>query len=274
MSTLKQIVNEYYVKRRALFAFNIQNVQQLRCLKYTLAETGLPGIAQISSKYIPYFEEVVGLSQMIDKFQNNGLFFHLDHCLDLDLIEHCVRSGFASVMYDGSSLPIAQNIAAINYLRQRIRYTDFMLEVELGSIKGVEDGFGDQGGTYYSIDELRQLLDFATFDWLALAIGNAHGTYTSLGEVKVEKLEEARSICSDIPFVLHGGTGLPDDMILKAIAAGVVKINVSTALKIKQFEISQKFFQENSVYDELRFFEFMLHRMNPFFRSYLDKFTL
>jgi ketose-bisphosphate aldolase len=274
MSTLKQIVSEYYIKRRALLAFNIQNVQQLRCLKHTQSETGCSAIAQISAKYIPYFEEIIGLKQMIDKFQNNGLFFHLDHCLDLDLIEQCIKSGFASVMYDGSSLPISQNIATINGLQQHLKHTDVMLEVELGAIKGVEDGFGDHGGTYFSTDELHQLLRFATFDWLALAIGNAHGIYTSLDEVKIGKLEEARSICGDTPFVLHGGTGLPDEMILQAIAAGVVKINVSTALKLKQFEINKTFSAEHSVYDEQRFYNFMLEKMNPFFRNYLDKFTI
>lgn len=271
---MKKTITQFLATKKALIAFNIQNIYQLNALHAVSQNKQVPVIAQFSSKYIPYFDETFGLKRLVEKYQNDLFFFHLDHCLDEKLIRFCVTAGFASVMYDGSSLPVEQNIINTNAIYEFASKNGSLLEAELGSISGVEDGFGSDMGDYYSITELDKFNAGANFDMLALAIGNAHGIYSSTEEIKVKKLLEARELIGQKLFVLHGGTGMPDEMINEAISYGVIKINVSTALKYEYMKIVNSYCAENKSYDELKFNQYITVKLAPFYESYLLKFSI
>lgn len=270
---MKSVIKDFLSRNKALIAFNIQNIYQLETLHDVSKKHGVPVIAQFSSKFIPHFDRLFRIENIVSKYQNDHFFFHLDHCLGEQLIKYCINAGFASVMFDGSSLPVNDNIRITNGIYEYASKKGCLLEAELGSISGVEDGFGSETGDYYSMDELTLFSENAKYDMLALAIGNAHGLYTSIENIKIEKLLVAKNILGNTPFVLHGGTGMPDELIYEAIKYGVVKINVSTALKIEHLKILSQYIQQTTAYDELKFSRFFANEIEPFYEKYILKFS-
>lgn len=257
-----------------MLAFNVQNIYHLDSLEIATRELNTPVIAQVSAKYITQLEERYGLSRLVEKYQTGLIFFHLDHCIDESVIRHCVDAGFAGVMFDGSSLPIAENISRTNEVYAYASERGSLVEAELGAIQGVEDGFGSDDEQVYSFDELGMFYQDAKFDLLALAIGNAHGEYTSTSGIKIELLVDAQGIVGDFPLVLHGGTGMPDEMIFEAINAGVVKINVSTALKAESVKALRQYADGLAFYDEAKYSEVCSEVFVPFFSSFISKFSI
>lgn len=272
MNPLVDVLKEMRNNKRSLISFNLQNIQHINILSELASTHNLPVIAQFSSKYIPYFERTIGLKSLVEKYRSENLFFHLDHCIDIETIKYCIDSGFNSVMYDGSSLPIQANINNTNDVFQLARKNDCLVEAELGAIGGVEDGFGTEEVAYYSEAELKLFSKEANFDLLALAIGNAHGVYNSIEHIKVELLEKADMLLPGSYFVLHGGTGMPDNMVERCINSGVVKINISTALKNETNRLYKEFMEKNNTFDELKLFGIM-KQLEVFFLEYINKFT-
>ncbi|MEX2362967.1 MAG: class II fructose-bisphosphate aldolase [Balneolaceae bacterium] len=263
-------------KNGSLIAFNVQNITHLEILKNCTSNLELPVIAQLSSRYIPYWEQRIGLKNLINSYQNELLFFHLDHCNKVETIKQCIDSGFSGVMYDGSSYQIDVNIKETNQVFEYIKSNnkDVVLEAELGSIVGIEDGFkGALVADYYSPKDLDVFLKNANFDVLALAIGNAHGVYETTSDVKPELLLQATRKNPTLNLVLHGGTGLPDSMIKKCIKYGVVKINVSTELKIKTQLALKKYVNKSDSFNESDWFEEANTALTPFFENYIKKYT-
>ncbi|GAB3911456.1 class II fructose-bisphosphate aldolase [Mucilaginibacter boryungensis] len=271
---MRIVVNDFLEKKKALIAFNVQNIYQLNALYFAAKKNDTPVIAQFSAKYIPYFHESFDLFRLIQKYQCDFCYFHLDHCLNPKLIEQCIDAGFASVMFDGSSLPLHENINITNKMYQYAAKHNSMLEAELGAITGIEDGVGIETGNYYSIQELDTFSKSAQFDLLALGIGNAHGVYSSTEGIKIEKLLEAQKVLGLTPLVLHGGTGMPDEMVRQAIEYGVVKINVSTALKIEYNKLLSEYSNKSKTYDEFKFSQFITERLVPFYETYILKFSI
>ena len=264
---------DYKESKKALMAFNIQNVTHLKILADVASSDKVAVMAQVSQRYIEYLDELVGLQQLVQKYQNEYLTFHLDHCMDMDLIKHCIDSGFASVMYDGSSLPLNENIENTNSIYRFASQRNCLLEAELGPIGGVEDGVGTEVGDFYSPDELVVFAKEAQFDMLALAIGNAHGHYASTQDIKIDLLKQATEATCQHLYVLHGGTDMPDEMIRQAIEYGVVKINVSTALKTETINTMKEFCLQHDEFNESDFFSLMNSSLSKFYRSYTAKFS-
>lgn len=264
----------YQSKGKAIIAFNVQNINHIYILSRVANDLQVPIIAQLSQKYVALFDKVIGLSNLVKKYQNNHLTFHLDHCMDIGTIVLCSKAGFASVMYDGSSLPLDENIKNTLQLYKVVNAKGSLLEVELGSIKGVEDDFGSEEGDVFCEKELVIFARQAKYDMLALAIGNAHGNYHSTSNIKMELLGRAASLIGKQLFVLHGATGMPENMIEEAIAHGVVKINISTALKTETLEILKDYVVGKSEYNESAFFALLEKRLIGFFKNYITKFTV
>lgn len=260
-------------RQKALFAFNIQNIYHLIALDRVARELDAPVIAQVSAKHISSLDENYGLVRLVEKFQRGYVFFHLDHCVDETIISHCVDCGFAGVMFDGSRLPLGENIRRTNEFYRICSRRGTLLEVEVGAIAGVEDGFGDARGGYFSIRELEVFCAEARFDLLAVAIGNAHGEYTTTKSIRIELLRDARQQAGIIPLVLHGGTSLPDEMILQAISFGVAKVNISTGLKIATRQAIDRYAKTVSSHDECLFAEVIVDECASFFRPFISKFT-
>ena len=234
MISLNDCILNSISSKRAILAFNIQNILQLEAISRSSKVMNKPVIAQFSSKYIPYFEKMYRIDNLVNKYQRDLLFFHLDHCNDDALIKLCIDKGFASVMYDGSDKNVSINAANTNKYYKYANHKT-LLEVEIGSIGGVEDGFGVDKSNYFEPKELLEFSRIAKFDLLALGIGNVHGKYKSLSAVRLDLLELSNDLIGKRPLVLHGGSGLTKKMIKKSIDLGVVKINISTSLKITHY---------------------------------------
>lgn len=271
--TLKQILANKYTESKALVAFNIQSIYQIKALLDAAEAVNEYAIAQFSAKLVTSFHEVYGFPALVRKYQGKHVFFHLDHCSDTALIRQCVDFGFASVMYDGSSLALEENIRNTNSIYEYASAKDCLVEAELGAIGGVEDGFGSEQGSYFSPDELAVFANKARFDLLALAIGNAHGFYQTTEGIRPELLVNAKDIIGPCQFVLHGGTGMPEEMVMEALQAGVVKINVSTDLKRVTQQAIREYGQQHDLYDESKLNATIQAALRPFFMNYILKYT-
>ena len=271
---LKQIFEDKYKEGRALVAFNIQSIYQLKALADAAASVNEFAIAQFSAKLIPLIHEVFGFPALVQKYQGKHIFFHLDHCGNQSLIKQCIDFGFASVMFDGSALPLQENIGITNSIYDYASAKGCLVEAELGAIGGVEDGQGTEEGGYFSMDELAEFARDASFDLLALAIGNAHGFYHTTEGIKPELLLKAKEIAGPCRFVLHGGSGMPEELVMGALQAGVVKINISTDLKRTTQLVLQKYASQHKLYDESELYSAIYHALLPLFTTYLQKYTV
>jgi ketose-bisphosphate aldolase len=269
---LRKIIRNCLENNKAILAFNVQNTMQLDALCLASMTLNKPVIAQFSSKYIPYFDQNHGMPALVSRYQRDLVFFHLDHCNDDSLIKYCIDIGFASVMYDGSRELLDTNIYFSNKYYQYGNGRS-LIEVELGSIGGQEDGFGGDHLSYFKGPDLLRFKNEANFDLLALGIGNVHGVYNSLSVVRIELLELSNELVGRTPLVLHGATGMSDEMIFESINYGVVKINFSTNLKFKTLELIKDYTNSAVKYEEMEFASFVSKELNNFFIQLIDKFS-
>ncbi|MGE5615178.1 MAG: class II fructose-bisphosphate aldolase [Bacillota bacterium] len=165
---------------------------------------------------------------------------HLDHGDSLETVVRCIKYGFTSIMYDGSELDIEENARNTNEIIRICHAVDIPVEAEVGALSPAnleENNTGAQN--VVSVDEVKAFLSLCTPDTLALGIGNAHGFYKGKPCIRLDILEQCRSL-SDIPIVLHGCTGIPDDVVKKAIKCGVAKINFGTLVRHKYIDFYEE----------------------------------
>ncbi len=156
---------------------------------------------------------------------------NLDHCKEKETIFHAVNSGWDMVMADGSSLPIRQNIAFTDEIISYAHAHGVLVEAEVGQVKGIEDDVIVQQDAIASKEEIAEFLNKTDVDFIAVAFGNAHGEYKVEPNLRYDLVEYTTSI-TDKPFVVHGGSGLSDDVLTKLInIPGVKKLNISTDMK-------------------------------------------
>ena len=146
------------------------------------------------------------------------------------------------------------------------------MEVEIGSIGGVEDGFGTGKSNYFEPKELLEFSRMAKFDLLALGIGNIHGEYKSLSSVRIDLLELSNNLIGKKPLVLHGGSGLTEKMINKSIDLGVVKINISTSLKNHTLHILKDYSSSYQKFESLQFEQYMVNSLVDYFSHMIEKY--
>jgi ketose-bisphosphate aldolase len=271
---LKKVLSDFRNRQKSIMAFNLQNFYQLEAAKVISKKLELPLIIQFSERYLRFLDEKYSIEYIIRKFSNDYIYFHLDHCIDIDFIKFCVDSGFDSVMYDGSAFDIDTNIKNSKIIIDYASTKSCLVEGELGKVSGVEDGFGDEGSSYAEISEIEKYVKETNIDLMALGIGNAHGFYNDLDGLKTDILKEASNkLSKNQLYVLHGGTGLPDEIVKEAIRYGVVKINVSTQIKKKTMDIINMYTLENELYNEISYNNLMVNELSVLFAGYLNKYT-
>lgn len=219
----------------AVGQFNINNLEWTKAVLTTAQELNSPvilGVSEGAGKYMTGYKTVVGMVNGMMEEMNITVpvALHLDHggfegCLK------CIEAGFSSVMFDGSHYPIEENIAKTTELVKICKEKGLSLEAEVGSIGGEEDGVVG-AGECADPDECKAIADLG-IDFLAAGIGNIHGKYpANWPGLSFETLAAVKEKVGDMPLVLHGGTGIPSDMIKKAISLGVAKINVNTECQL------------------------------------------
>ena len=271
---LKDVLLEFRTNTKSILAFNLQNFYQLEAANVVSKKLQTPLIIQFSERYLRFLDQKYGVKYIVNKFSNDYTYFHLDHCIDLDFIKFCIDSGFDSVMYDGSAFNIDTNIKNSKIILDYASTKSCLVEGELGKVSGVEDGFGSEGSSYAEIAEIEKYVKETKIDLMALGIGNAHGFYNDLDGLKTDILKEASNkLDKNQLYVLHGGTGLPDEIVKEAISYGVVKINVSTQIKKKTMDIFNIYTSQNELYNEISFNDLMVGELSLLFESYLNKYT-
>ena len=230
----------------AVGQFNINNLEWTKSILLTAEELKSPvilGVSEGAGKYMTGYKTVVGMvNGMLEELKITvPVALHLDHG-SYDGCLKCIEAGFSSVMFDGSHYPIDENVAKTTELLKICKEKGLSIEAEVGSIGGEEDGVVGMGECA-DPDECKAIADLG-IDFLAAGIGNIHGKYPENWKgLSFETLAAVKEKVGDMPLVLHGGTGIPADMIKKAISLGVAKINVNTECQLSFAEATRKYLE-------------------------------
>lgn len=219
----------------AVGQFNINNLEWTKSVLLTAEELKSPvilGVSEGAGKYMTGFKTVAAMVEAMMEELNITVpvALHLDHG-SYEGCYKCIKAGFSSIMFDGSHYPIEENIEKTKELVKIAHAMGLSLEAEVGSIGGEEDGVVGLGECA-DPQECKAIADLG-IDFLAAGIGNIHGKYPeNWPGLRFDVLEQVKAAVGDMPLVLHGGTGIPEDMIKKAISLGVAKINVNTECQL------------------------------------------
>ena len=243
----KEMLTKAKAGKYAVGQFNINNLEWTKSILLTAQELKSPvilGVSEGAGKYMCGYKTIVGMvNGMIEELGITvPVALHLDHG-SYEGAKACINAGFSSIMFDGSSLPIEENIAKTTELVNACGILGLSLEAEVGSIGGEEDGVVGMGECA-DPDECKTIADLGV-TMLAAGIGNIHGKYPeNWAGLSFETLDAIQAKTGDMPLVLHGGTGIPADMIKKAISLGVAKINVNTECQLAFQEATRKYIEE------------------------------
>jgi ketose-bisphosphate aldolase len=235
---LNQLLKKAAVEGYAVGAFNIINYLTTRAVIAAAEELQAPLIIQTSTATVKYYgvKPLINFLAPLSADAKVPVAIHLDHCTDPVLAKECIAAGWSSVMFDGSQLPLDQNIATtleiVNYAHPR----GVTVEGELGTIVGVEEEIVVENGnqSLVNVDEALKFMKESHIDAFAPAIGTAHGLYKGKPQLNFELFANIKAIAL-CPLVIHGGTGLTPDIFQKLVLSGAAKINISTAIKVAYF---------------------------------------
>ena len=243
----KEMLNKAREGKYAVGQFNINNLEWTKAILLTAQECNSPvilGVSEGAGKYMCGYKTVVGMvNGMLEELNITvPVALHLDHG-SFEGAKACINAGFSSIMFDGSHYAIEENIAKTTELVNACNVLGLSLEAEVGSIGGEEDGVIG-AGECADPDECKAIADLGV-TMLAAGIGNIHGKYPeNWAGLSFETLAAVKEKVGDMPLVLHGGTGIPEDMIKKAISLGVAKINVNTECQLSFQEATRKYIEE------------------------------
>lgn len=243
----KEMLTKAKQGKYAVGQFNINNLEWTKAVLLTAQELNSPvilGVSEGAGKYMAGYKTIVGMvNGMLEELNITvPVALHLDHG-SYEGAKECIAAGFSSVMFDGSHYPIDENIAKTKELVQFCNEKGLSLEAEVGSIGGEEDGVIGTGEVA-DPNECKMIADL-NVTMLAAGIGNIHGKYPeNWAGLSFDTLDAIQKLTGDMPLVLHGGTGIPEDMIKTAISLGVSKINVNTECQLTFAAATRKYVEE------------------------------
>ena len=242
----KEMLTKAKAGKYAVGQFNINNLEWTKSILLTAEELKSPvilGVSEGAGKYMTGYKTVAAMvSAMVEDLGITvPVALHLDHG-SYEGAKACIEAGFSSIMFDGSHYPIDENIAKTKELVAICDEKGISLEAEVGSIGGEEDGVVGKGECA-DPDECKMVADLGV-TMLAAGIGNIHGKYpANWAGLSFETLDAIQQLTGDMPLVLHGGTGIPTEMIQKAISLGVAKINVNTECQLAFAAATRKYIE-------------------------------
>ncbi len=242
----KEMLTKAKAGKYAVGQFNINNLEWTKAILQTAQELNSPvilGVSEGAGKYMCGYKTVAQMVKaMVEELNVTvPVALHLDHG-SYEGAKKCIEAGFSSIMFDGSHYPIEENIEKTKELVATCNELGLSLEAEVGSIGGEEDGVVGMGECA-DPNECKMIADLGV-TMLAAGIGNIHGVYpANWPGLRFDVLAAIEEKVGDMPLVLHGGTGIPDDMIQKAISLGVAKINVNTECQLVFAEATRKYIE-------------------------------
>ena len=243
----KEMLTKAKAGHYAVGQFNINNLEWTKSILLTAQELNSPvilGVSEGAGKYMCGYKTVVGMvNGMLEELNITvPVALHLDHG-SYEGAKKCIEAGFSSIMFDGSHYPIEENIEKTKELVATCNKLGLSLEAEVGAIGGEEDGVIGMGECA-DPKECKMVADLGV-TMLAAGIGNIHGKYPANWKgLSFETLDAIQQLTGEMPLVLHGGTGIPADMIKKAISLGVSKINVNTECQLAFAAATRKYIEE------------------------------
>jgi ketose-bisphosphate aldolase len=247
-----EILARAYRDRYGVAAINIVNDLTLEAVLAAAVELDAPVIVQTSVKTVRSvgYDVLYGMWTAMTADIPVPVALHLDHCPDRGVISRCLRTGWNSVLFDASTLPIEENQRQTVEVVAEAREFGAQVEGEVESITGVEDGIGsDTEAARQDLDAVVEFIRTTGVDVFAPAIGNAHGVYTSAPALDAQRVSDIVARV-DIPMALHGGTGMSDDQFTDLISRGCAKINISTALKVSYMKANLAFLEQAEANDK------------------------
>lgn len=240
---LKEILARAFEERYGVAAFNIVNDLTLEAVLEAASRCGAPVIVQTSVKTVRAYgaDVLFALWREMASRVDVPVTLHLDHCPDRRVISECLRRGWNSVLFDGSSLPLEENARQTREVVEEARTFGAHVEGEIETITGVEDGVGsDAVGATYPLDAALEFIRFTGVDVFAPAIGNAHGLYRATPTLDLQRVSDLVEK-EQVPIALHGGTGMSKVQFRELVARGCAKVNISTALKRSFMQASHEY---------------------------------
>lgn len=245
--TMKELLTDAYKKGYAVPALNGSHLEFYKGVLEVAAELKSPLIIQAAYEEVEYVKSkaIVEMIKVLGEDKDIKVAIHLDHGPSFAAAADCLRGGFTSVMFDGSRLPFEENIASTKKVVEMAHAVGVTVEGELGTI-GQTTEFGEKINNAHLTDPnlAKEFVEKTGIDCLAAAFGTAHGLYDGEPKLDFELLKQISEL-TNIPIVMHGGTGVPEHAVKKAISLGVSKINVSTALRKAFIEGMKMYMEEN-----------------------------
>lgn len=248
----KEMIQKAFNENYAIAHININNLEWTKAVLEAAQETNTPvilGVSEGAGKYMGGYKTIHAMVINLMEYMNITIpvALHLDHG-SFDGVFHALDAGFTSAMFDGSHLPFAENLEKSKKVIEYAQRVNASIEVETGTIGGEEDGVIGQG-ELANPDECKKLVNLGGVTMLAAGFGNIHGIYpNNWTGLNFELLKKIREI-TNIALVLHGGSGIPDEQIKKAILSGINKVNVNTECQLAFQEATRKYIIENKDID-------------------------
>lgn len=232
--TTKQLLSDAQKGGYAVGAFNVENMEMVQAVIAAAEELKSPAIMQTTPSTVKYagLDYYFANAKVAAERASVPVAIHLDHGSSFELAMQALRTGYTSIMIDGSHGTFEENIAVSKAVADACHPSGIPVEAELGKVGGKEDDL--DGGDENPYTDPQQAVEFVKatgVDFLAVAIGTAHGVYKGVPKLDVERLSEIRKVV-DIPLVLHGTSGVPDDAVKECIRRGICKVNYATDLRI------------------------------------------
>lgn len=251
--SLNDVLKKAQKEKYAVGAFNIENMEMAQAVISGAEELNSPVILQTTPSTLKYAEPYLFFSMVeaLAKRAQVPVVMHLDHGNSFALAAKAFRAGYTSVMIDGSQLPLEDNISLTKTVVDMCRPAGVSVEAELGCIGGKEDDLSADN-LYTNPEEVKQFVEETGVDALAVAIGTAHGVYKSKPNLNISRLKEIHQI-TEVPLVLHGTSGVPDELVKECIANGICKVNYATDLRIAFTQGVTDILKDEKVFDPKKY---------------------
>lgn len=243
---LQKILSMAEKTNSAIGSYNVYNLETILAIKEAINLTKQPAIIAFGESYISHapIKVISNIVHTLFKDSPIPITLHLDHAKNFNIINQAIDCGFTSVMYDGSRLPLTENIDNTKKIVKLAHHNNVSVEGELGYLNN-EDGSGHISQNYTSIDDAINYTQSTQVDALAIAIGNAHGIYKAKPNLNFEQLAKLNNV-TPCPLVLHGSSGISNNDLTKAITLGIRKFNINTEISTTAVQATRKFLTNNS----------------------------
>ncbi len=272
--TMKKLLEQAGKENRGVGAFSVGNMEMVKGAVWAAEELDTPIILQIAEVRLPHSPLALMGPMMVQaaKEAKVDVAVHLDHGLTMETVKKALELGFTSVMYDSSTYPFEENMARTREVVEIAKKYGATVEAELGLVGGSEDGSCDHGIRCTDPEDAKVFCENTGIDALAVAIGNAHGNYPVAPTLAFDVLEEIDRK-TEIPLVLHGGSGITDEDFRRAISLGIVKVNIATASFNQLTKRAEEYFWTEGAHNYFKLNEAMVQGTYENVRHHIEVFN-